>query len=196
MLQTPTRQPYRSMFQPLVVQPLLPLLPLQAQPLLRLPAPLMTPVPTSQPAASNAPRDRSPAEPEPEPEVAVPEPEPDVAVVPEPEPEPEPGPESPAGGSGGLFGRAIHDCAGEDSDELTFKTGDLIEVTVQPDPPDGWWTGRLGDRVEGGSDSLVVTGREQNCPWILPKGVTGIFPSSFVTLLQAGVPASLLHIAE
>ena len=61
--------------------------------------------------------------------------------------------------------RAIYDCEGDEAGDLSFKEGDMIDVTDQEEPGDGWWTGR----VQGGGGSGG-------------SGVLGIFPSDYVQL--------------
>lgn len=54
------------------------------------------------------------------------------------------------------FVKALYDFSGMQSGDLSFETGDVIEVVKRTETKDDWWTGRLGD-------------------------VTGSFPANYVT---------------
>ncbi|MGH0187908.1 UNVERIFIED_CONTAM: hypothetical protein FKN15_027061 [Acipenser sinensis] len=58
--------------------------------------------------------------------------------------------------SGGVRVRGLYDFIAEESDELGFRAGDVIEVLDQSDS--AWWRGRL-------------------------RGQTGLFPSNYITPL-------------
>lgn len=71
-------------------------------------------------------------------------------VAPRPKPKPKPVVRKPQV-------RALYDYDARDTDELTFKDGQIIELVSED--PSGWWQGKIG-----------------------PK--TGLFPSNYVEKIQ------------
>ena len=57
----------------------------------------------------------------------------------------------------GKKAKVIFDYEGQDSDDLTVKLDDIVDVLGQPFP--GWWEGQLGDKI-------------------------GVFPSNFVEIID------------
>ena len=53
-------------------------------------------------------------------------------------------------GASGTFRKALYDYEAQNEDELTLRTGDIIEVLSEDSRisgDEGWWTGKLGDKV-------------------------------------------------
>lgn len=96
-----------------------------------------------------------------------------------------------------VLARAIADYSSEDPDDLTFRAGQVIEVTDPGEGPESWWEGRLDGR-EGCFPGTFVMVRAcccsrpplgRRCCHSAPRGwrVGGLPPA---LLALAGVPTN------